>query len=135
MIQTFSAQTPFGDVALVPRVRERVSGREFHRKPRLHVWPSWDVFEALDEYPVRVWRRQAIVALAEAQFHVVTDGMTWNSRAGCSCGCSPGFVLQNVPAVVWGQTIEHFDVHLGLESAIELVLAVVPDLQREPAKV
>ena len=67
------------------------------RKSRLYVWPSdWDVMEDFAggrfANPVKAFR----LALPEIYRQLgIPEGTkaVWNQYAGCSCPCSPGFVL------------------------------------------
>jgi len=72
------------------------SWREHTRKTRVHVWPKNEsVLENLvvrHSRPVREWGK----VVRERVFPVLGmtgEKMSWSQKAGCSCGCSPAFVL------------------------------------------
>lgn len=70
--------------------------REYNAKPRVYVWPQETIIENLMERrnrPVKLFRYLATRALE-------SEGLTrvklrWSQTAGCSCGCSPGFILDD----------------------------------------
>jgi len=71
------------------------------RRARLYVWFARDddrprTVESLltERYtnPVTAYRK-ALPAIYEAAGLPTTTKAAWSQTAGCSCGCSPGFVL------------------------------------------
>lgn len=65
---------------------------------------SDEPFNALEDLtnrrrrPHQVWKPQVREALARIDLE--PEAMHWNQKAGCSCGCSPGFVTHGVPGNV-----------------------------------
>ena len=45
----------------------------------------------------------------EAQLDVRGTKLRWSQKAGCNCGCSPGFILETH---LWAQDIGYFDLHV-----------------------
>ena len=43
--------------------------------------------------------------------------LTWSRYAGCSCPCSPGFVLPNQVLNIGGRTFSRFDVWVEIDGA------------------
>jgi hypothetical protein len=79
-------------------------------KARVYVWASesFNVVEDLTNRrrrPHDAWR--PVVEELLHRVGVEFDKMRWNQRAGCSCGCSPGFILEGGPSKV------EFFVHLN----------------------
>jgi hypothetical protein len=56
--------------------------------------------------PINDFKRMAVVALHD--LGLVYDKISWSQKAGCSCGCSPGFILDGN----WSQ-----DVHVTVADA------------------
>jgi hypothetical protein len=55
-------------------------------------------------YPLPGLHDEHGYALPDADSHIknaVLDKAAWRTTAGCSCGCSPGFILQNFPFDVY----------------------------------
>jgi hypothetical protein len=100
------------------RIRERESTvRGWKNKPRIYATqPSLDIAEDLmnrTRRPFRQWRKLVITALEESGLGIDTTRMGWDQHAGCSCGCSPGFVLDNHNSVVVGDMGFHnYDVYV-----------------------
>src|SRR4051812_49149160 len=95
------------DVKLQPREQRRsgtLNGRYWSEytpyrthlsKPRLYV--SLEGEGVLDDFanrfdrPVRAYRPFAEAALR--QLGIDYEKLAWSQKAGCSCGCSPGFIV------------------------------------------
>ena len=47
------------------------------------------------------------------------SGLRWSQHAGCTCNCSPGFILNSVQSVKDedGNYLSHFDIWVTLENA------------------
>lgn len=61
--------------------------------------------------PIKLWRKYATEALAERG--VQYSKLSWRQNAGCSCGCSPGFIAEDVtfngrwdPLEIWVEVEE-----------------------------
>ena len=47
--------------------------------------------------PIDAWEKE-VLPQVQAQIPELKDArFVWNQRAGCNCGCSPGFVIHNAP--------------------------------------
>lgn len=81
--------------------RRGESWREYHSKPRLYIAMEREsVLENLmyrHDRPVTVYRKALPEIFERLRIPVVTKAR-WSQKAGCSCGCSPGFVL-DLPGV------------------------------------
>ena len=80
-------------------------------KTRVYVWPKGEtLLENLQNRHNRPYVAMKPFALKAAEaLSVVVDKLGWSQKAGCSCGCSPGFVVQ-------GQHRPGFDIHVTLEA-------------------
>ena len=73
----------------IPR-RERL-------QPRIYVWPEnesiYENFFNRRVRPVSVMKKVALKALRDRGFDIEAADIVWQQKAGCTCGCSPAFVL------------------------------------------
>jgi hypothetical protein len=46
--------------------------------------------------------------------------LSWSQHAGCSCPCSPGFVLNHQYPEIDGETYVYFDVWVALDGALNV---------------
>lgn len=78
--------------------------REQFKKSRVYVDPGkFDVIEDLTNRtrrPFNAWRAPVTEALARIGIEGVK--LNWSQKAGCSCPCSPGFILNGDAAPVGG---------------------------------
>lgn len=74
------------------------------RRGRVHVFPKGEtIFDNLANRrsrPYHDWKPVVIDALKQHGIHV--DKLRWSQKAGCSCGCSPGFLGEDLP---WNRDI------------------------------
>ena len=97
----------------------RNTGREYSQKTRFYVWPKGEtVIEGLfnrrdrptglfREIAMEAWRKLEPEIKKERSYAKLT-GLRWSRKAGCSCGCSPGFIAQ-------GEGLNGFDIHVTAE--------------------
>jgi len=80
-------------------------------KTRVFVWPKGEsIMENLQNRRNRPHAAMKPFALKAAEaLGVAVDKLGWSQKAGCDCGCSPGFVVQ-------GQHRPGFDIHVTLEA-------------------
>lgn len=111
-----TVETPAGTV----HIRERAAThRRIANKPRIYASvPDFNLLEDLtnrNRRPFRQWRKLVNDAIMASGIGVDTARMGWDQRAGCGCGCSPGFVLDNHNSVVIGTMAFHnYDVFVTL---------------------
>jgi len=96
---TISFQNADGIVTISRRSMAQVSSREYFKKPRVYVSTdeAFDLAEDLvnrTRRPYTAWRKSVQRLFMELGVPVDLDGMRWSQYAGCSCPCSPGFVLK-----------------------------------------
>src|SRR5579864_1378033 len=74
--------------------------RSYYSAPRLYISHAnesiLENFGNRAARPVKLYKEilEEVRKLAKLP---ATAAFRWNQKAGCSCGCSPGFVVQNVP--------------------------------------
>ncbi len=97
----------------------RKTGREYSEKARIYVWPKGEsvieqFFNRRDR-PTKEFRKIAMDGLKQLEDQIKKEkswaklsGLRWSRKAGCSCGCSPGFIAQ-------GDGYTGFDVHITAE--------------------
>jgi hypothetical protein len=109
--------TPAMTINFRPRRSVGTTWRQYTAQPRIYVYVNdFDVIEDLENRfrrPHKVYRRYAVEALE-------TLGMTdpkfsWSQKAGCSCGCSPGFIVSEDNRVVNGT--RYWDLWIDINSA------------------
>jgi hypothetical protein len=79
-------------------VRENHS-REFNRKTRVYVWPEGEtLMENLQNRrgrPHTVYRKEVLPGVLRQMGLSENTKVRWSQYAGCSCPCSPGFVVDD----------------------------------------
>lgn len=79
--------------------------RETNRRTRIYVHPEREtVLENLENRRNRPWQewRKSAVPVALAALGLPSDTrVSWSQKAGCSCGCSPGFIVKEH----WGHDV------------------------------
>ena len=96
------------------------SWRAYDAKPRMYVHATgeFDVLEDMTNRrrrPFTLWRKAIRANLAG--FGIDLSEMPWSQTAGCSCPCSPGFVLKRQTIKIGGESFRRFDVWVTLEGA------------------
>ena len=79
-----------------PNRRKGITQTEWNKATRVYVDEIGEsIFENLQNRfgrPVDEYRKAALEALK----HIGLDArLVWSQKAGCSCGCSPGFILRS----------------------------------------
>lgn len=72
------------------------------QKARVYFWPKGEnLLQNLTNRrnrPINLWRELLPAALKQASI-LCSTGNVWSQKAGCGCGCSPGFVLNGPQGV------------------------------------
>lgn len=108
--------------------------REFHSKPRCYVHPSGEtvlenLFVGRRNRPVDLYKNEVVPEVKQALADFVSEqlnrpvalsefSLRWSQKAGCSCGCSPGFIVSG--------PCPNIDVFVTVEAANDAA-AVVPE--------
>jgi hypothetical protein len=88
--------------------------REFQKMTRVYFWPKGETI--LDQLftrrhrPYEEWRKLLPEVFDQLELDY-TGKSRWSQRAGCTCPCSPGFVLEH-KLMVDGMPI---DIHVDLD--------------------
>jgi len=94
------------------RRREWNKARTEHKNPtRVYVWPKGEaLLDNIMERHNRPYELYRPLVEAELRNAGYSGRVRWSRRAGCSCGCSPAFVLD-------GQLdyVDPVDVHIDVE--------------------
>jgi hypothetical protein len=102
------------------------SVREFNSKSRIYVWERGEtIMQNLlnrRNRPTKLYRE----LLKDEQF---MDGARWSQTAGCSCGCSPGFIasarrmnLDNMPLDYHVEVCATEDLYNAVSSIAQMTL-------------
>lgn len=109
-------------------IRDRKpSDHDYNGKAKCYVWPKGEnvienLFVGRLNRPYELYKAEVVPAVREALVEKLGERaleckFAWRQNAGCSCGCSPGFVLD----MGWG-----FDVFVDVEADGDAA-AVVPE--------
>ena len=75
----------------------RMDWRNRASKARVYIFPKGEgVFANLVnrfDRPAKLYRTEVMPAVLEEMGLDPTTKFVWNQKAGCSCGCSPGFII------------------------------------------
>jgi hypothetical protein len=74
---------------------------ESDRSGRIYFWPNKEnVIENMRDRglrPHQVWRKMLPIVLEKAKKDAkLAESAKWSQNAGCSCGCSPGFIVPDL---------------------------------------
>jgi len=89
---------------------DKMDWRQRAQKPRVYIFPEGEgVFENLVnrfDRPSKLYRREVMPAVLEKMGLPADTKYVWNQYAGCSCGCSPGFIIHTRRRVEIYVTVE-----------------------------
>lgn len=116
-------------VAVEVTVRERSfpweskygTDREYRAATRVYVGETESLAQNLmnrHSRPVKAYRAAAMAALNEIGLDQAK--LAWSQKAGCSCGCSPGFVLKNQDnrGVAWSPGGRNTDIWVKMDAVV-----------------
>ena len=79
----------------------------FGRKPRVSVYPSGEtIMENLAfrrDRPLAIYRQALVQGLTELGVDMSRIKYRWSQKAGCSCGCSPAFIIDGYDSKLAGR--------------------------------
>ena len=68
-------------------------------RSRIYIWPEgetiMDNLQNRRTRPYSVFRKQVIPQVLEQLGWPADTKVSWSQRAGCQCGCSPGFIVND----------------------------------------
>lgn len=94
------------------------------KKSRVYVWVEDEgVLDNLNNRvnrPVVLWKEIALKGLREIGLtEEFTGGLKWSQYAGCSCPCSPGFIIK--------ENVMGYDFHISVKSNAPEAVVFDPD--------
>lgn len=90
--------------------------KKFSYKSKIYIWPEGEsLLDNLinrDSRPLKAYR--AVMEKALDSLGISRDGLEikWSRKAGCGCGCSPGFIVDG-----WNAKLHRKDLHVTVVSA------------------
>lgn len=79
----------------LPRDARRSTDRAWNRRSRIHVFASGE--SIMDDLANRRSRPSKLYReVVLDQYPELAGRIKWSQTAGCSCGCSPGFIADDV---------------------------------------
>lgn len=94
--------------------------REYTAAPRLYVYSKDEtLIENLENRrrrPYTIYKKLLPLILPFGLVHLGSP-MRWSQNAGCSCGCSPGFILPRQDVQINNVSLCYFDVWVELKGA------------------
>lgn len=115
------ADTTYGSITIVNRNPLTHDRRGYRAKPRLYVGVSdFNLLEDLENRtrrPYAAWRKLAEKVVAESGIPLDLRNMRWSQYAGCSCPCSPGFILRYQGLTLDSCVHTYYDVYIMLKDA------------------
>lgn len=88
----------------------RAALKDLGRDGRVHVFTKGEsILENLQnrrQRPHTVYKKEVIPAVLAAMGLPADTKVRWSQKAGCTCGCSPGFIVDAVRGVTAYVTVE-----------------------------
>lgn len=84
-------------------VKKRNQSGRMANKPRIYVFPKGETaaehfFEGRHSRPYTAYRKEVLpTVFAQLSLPEDTFRVRWSQYAGCSCPCSPGFIVEGYP--------------------------------------
>jgi hypothetical protein len=113
-----------GKLTLIRRTWSRgTSSRDMHKAPRMYVSVAdGSVMEHLANRTRRPYNVYKTLIHASSLKGVLNlSKLSWDQFAGCTCHCSPGFVLASQSVTIEGETFYNWDAWLELDGAVSHV--------------
>ena len=83
------------------------------RRTIVHVWPEGEsILDNLNNRrsrPVKLFRKAVEDAFDTLGVDKSNVKLSWRQKAGCNCGCSPGFIVDG-----WDSVLHRKDVHITI---------------------
>ena len=107
-----------GTLTIMPRQNTR-GWREFTKAPRMYVHvPHETIMDNLvnrKRRPYSIYKE--LVRASNVSDTLEIGKLTWSQYAGCTCPCSPGFILPAQTLCIDGEYIPFFDVWMVFDNA------------------
>lgn len=120
MRESITIEVRGAKLQFMPRVYSTYSGwKAYSQSPRMYVSVSDEtVLDNLVNRKRRPYNVYKTLIHSSGISEVLNlNELRWSQRAGCTCPCSPGFVLGRQSMQIGEKSFHHFDVWVTLESA------------------
>lgn len=78
---------------------QKKSPKYFRERTVIYISPEGEtILEQLDtrrNKPYTVYRKQFLPEILKQAGYPADTKVSWSQKAGCGCGCSPGFIVKN----------------------------------------
>lgn len=114
------------EITFINRRLHRGDWREYEAAPRMYVDVQDEtLIENINNRRMRPYNLYKTLIHASALGTLLNLGnLKWSQRAGCSCPCSPGFILPSQTVNIGGHSFRYFDVWINVTSKAPAELAV-----------
>ncbi|RJQ26708.1 hypothetical protein C4577_02870 [Candidatus Parcubacteria bacterium] len=105
------------------RTYHKLNIKDYHKCARFYWWFEGET--VLDHLvnrkfePYKEIRKQVLGSILKDLGVTNISKIRWSQYAGCSCPCSPGFILDNALAMIDGQPESKFDVFCTLKMEMD----------------
>jgi hypothetical protein len=106
-------------ITVIPRSYHYGYKNDYFKAPRMYVSVAdetiLDNLANRKRRPYNVYK--TLIHSSDLKNVLDLSKLSWSQSAGCSCPCSPGFVLNHQTLTIDGDTVTRFDVWVTLENA------------------
>lgn len=85
----------------------------YKTKSRIYIYPDGEIilenFTNRRTRPISLYRESAFKALELLKIDSSKLSIKWSRKAGCGCGCSPGFIVDG-----WDSTLDGKNLHVTI---------------------
>ena len=85
----------------------------YKTKTRIYIWTEGETLEEnlfnRRSRPLGLYRQSAFMALDKLKIDRSKMSVKWSQKAGCGCGCSPGFIVDG-----WDSKLDGNDLHVTI---------------------
>ncbi len=87
--------------------------RDSSSRPRIYIWPEGESikenFENRRDRPYTIYKKEVLPQLFR-KLGLNPKKVGWSQKAGCSCPCSPGFIVQSrdIPYDIHVTVVGHY---------------------------
>jgi len=120
MTKRFEIKVAGATVTVIPRIYSYGYPTHYHGAPRMYVSvvdeTVMDNLANRKRRPYNVYK--TLIHSSDLASVLDLGELRWSQRAGCACGCSPGFILNKQTIThKGGADIYYFDIWVTLENA------------------
>lgn len=99
----------FKEIEVETMAFDRWSSRRRAKKARIYIWPKGEsIMENLQnrrDRPHTAYRKEVLPTVFQKLGLDPATKVRWSQYAGCSCPCSPGFIVESYPAELIGRDV------------------------------